>query len=84
MLKRESVSHGHLKKNYPDKKKGQEESKDEKKADAAVAEEGYESVDVCMVSSSTLYHEWVLDSGCTFHMCPIEHWFQNLKKYDGG
>lgn len=39
---------------------------------------------MCMISSSKLYQEWVLDSGCTLIYVSIEHWFQSLKKFDGG
>lgn len=28
--------------------------------------------------------EWVLDSGCSFHVCPIEGWFMRLREFDGG
>ncbi|KAL6340066.1 hypothetical protein AAG906_038901 [Vitis piasezkii] len=28
--------------------------------------------------------EWILDSGCSFHMCPIKAWFENFKEADGG
>ena len=28
--------------------------------------------------------EWILDSGCTYHMCPNKGWFSNFKELDGG
>ena len=26
---------------------------------------------------------WLLDSGCTYHMCPKREWFSTYKPYDG-
>ncbi|KAL8534076.1 hypothetical protein ACS0TY_010189 [Phlomoides rotata] len=68
---------GHLKKNYP------EMEDDIGIADAAVAADGYDSAEVLAISAERLEDEWVLDSGCTFHMCPNECWFKNLEKLDG-
>ena len=28
--------------------------------------------------------EWVLDSGCTYHMCPNKEWFSSFKELEGG
>ncbi|RVW26906.1 Glutamate receptor 2.1 [Vitis vinifera] len=28
--------------------------------------------------------EWILDSGCSFHMCPIKAWFEDFKEANGG
>ena len=33
-----------------------------------------------MVSSNTRDKEWILDSGCTFHMSPNKNWFIGLKE----
>jgi len=27
---------------------------------------------------------WLLDSECTYHMCPKREWFSTYKRYDGG
>ncbi|KAL8542762.1 hypothetical protein ACS0TY_003589 [Phlomoides rotata] len=69
---------GHLKKDCPEKKgnKGT--------ADAAVAEEGYDNAEVLTISADRIGDKWVLDSGCSFHMCPNECWFKDLEKMDGG
>ncbi|KAL8497127.1 hypothetical protein ACS0TY_020707 [Phlomoides rotata] len=61
---------GHLKKNCPEKKGNKGNT-----ADAAVAEEGYNSAEVLTISADRMNGEWVLDSGCSFHMCPNECWF---------
>ncbi|KAL8502281.1 hypothetical protein ACS0TY_021421 [Phlomoides rotata] len=68
---------GHLKKYCP------ENEDDNGTADAAVAADGYDSAEVLAISADRLDDEWVLDSGCTFHMCPNECWFKNLEKLDG-
>ncbi|KAL8527828.1 hypothetical protein ACS0TY_005596 [Phlomoides rotata] len=68
---------GHLKENCPKKKD------DNGTTDAAVAADGYDSAEVLAISADRLEDEWVLDSGCTFHMCPNECWFKNLEKLDG-
>ncbi|KAL8487260.1 hypothetical protein ACS0TY_023800 [Phlomoides rotata] len=57
---------GHLKKNCP------EIEDDNGTADAAVAADDYDSAEVLAISADRLKEEWVLDSGCTFHMCPNE------------
>ncbi|KAL8521619.1 hypothetical protein ACS0TY_011948 [Phlomoides rotata] len=67
---------GHLKKDCPEKKGN--------KGDTAVAEEGYNSAEVLTISADRMNDEWVLDSGCSFHMCPNECWFRDLEKVDGG
>ncbi|KAL8549453.1 hypothetical protein ACS0TY_008332 [Phlomoides rotata] len=68
---------GHLKKNCPEKED------DNGTADAAVAADGYDSAEVLAISADRLDDEWVLDSGCTIHMCPNECWFKNLENLDG-
>ncbi|KAL8543074.1 hypothetical protein ACS0TY_003814 [Phlomoides rotata] len=57
---------GHLKKNCPEKKGNKDTT------DAAVAKEGYDSTAVLTISEDKMDDEWVLDSGCSFHMCPKE------------
>ena len=39
-----------------------------------------------MLSISTEKHneEWILDSGCSFHMTPNMEWFSSYKEIDGG
>lgn len=27
---------------------------------------------------------WILDSGCTYHMCPNKEWFSNINMVEGG
>ena len=30
------------------------------------------------------FDEWILDSGCTYHMCPHKEWVFNFEEVDGG
>ncbi|KAH9655442.1 hypothetical protein KPL70_022326 [Citrus sinensis] len=72
---------GHFKKDCPEKKF----QKKEKDGDAAVVEEkGYESAGVCVATESKDKGKWVLDSGCTFHMCPYKNYLTEYHDLDGG
>ena len=52
--------------------------------DAAVILDGYDSAEVLNVAEVDSGKEWILDSGCSFHMCPIKAWFEDFKEADGG
>ena len=41
-------------------------------------------VEVLTVAVKQSSLEWVLDSGCTFHMCPNQNWFCSYNKIEGG
>ena len=45
-----------------------------------------DSCDVLMAESGKGKYSdaWLLDSGCTYHMCPKREWFSTYKLYDGG
>ena len=45
-------------------------NKTKDKGEASVASDGYDSADVLVVSDVDSGLEWILDSGCSFHMCP--------------
>ncbi|KAH9771354.1 Integrase catalytic domain-containing protein [Citrus sinensis] len=68
---------GHWKKNCPKLQNGKATS------DACVAEHDEES-DFSLVDMTLICHsdEWILDSGCTYHMCPNKGWFSNFKELD--
>ncbi|KAL8464383.1 hypothetical protein ACS0TY_034056 [Phlomoides rotata] len=57
---------GHLRRNCPEKKGNKDTT------DAAVAEKDYDSAEVLTISEDKMGDEWVLDFGCSFHMCPEE------------
>ncbi|KAG8488232.1 hypothetical protein CXB51_018792 [Gossypium anomalum] len=70
---------GHWKKKCPKLQKGKVTS------DAFVVEHDEES-DFSLVGMAMTCHtdEWILDSGCTYHMCPNKDWFSSLKELEGG
>ncbi|BBG99268.1 transposable element gene [Prunus dulcis] len=55
-------------------------------SEANVAKSGDEDFEFALASSSADGHstEWILDSGCTYHMCPIREWFSSFEELDGG
>ena len=40
--------------------------------------------EVLTVSDFSIDNEWIMDSGCSFHMCPDIDWFQNLNNKETG
>lgn len=45
--------------------------------------DGYDSADVLVASSSNSGEEWILDSGCSFHMSPNRELFVTLTEEHG-
>ncbi|KAH9782310.1 hypothetical protein KPL71_008845 [Citrus sinensis] len=75
----------HFKRDCPEKKNKQYKEQRSENGDAAVVEEeGYESAGVLIASDVDQKGKWVLDSGCSFHMCPFKHHFSEYQEYDGG
>ena len=69
------------KKDYPKLKKKKEKAVQ----DANIAVYASDDEFSLAVSYSTTYlNEWMLDSGCTYHMSPNREWFFDLKELDGG
>lgn len=50
----------------------------------ASSNEGYESSDMLVIGGSQQENEWILDSGCTYHMCPKRSWFSEYNQLSGG
>ena len=71
----------HIRRLSPERQKGNQESK-RKQAELVVVSDGYESSDALAVSSVDSEKEWILDSGCTFHMTPNKSWFEEFKQED--
>lgn len=63
----------------PERKKEQTEN-----GDISVASYGYDSSDVLVASNGDSGQEWVVDSGCSFHMTPNKHWIKYFKDSEGG
>ncbi|KAE8688065.1 hypothetical protein F3Y22_tig00111002pilonHSYRG00100 [Hibiscus syriacus] len=73
---------GHFKKNCPDrKKKYQEKPKDS--GEVSVVSDGYDSTKPLVITESESSKEWILDSSCSFYMCPHEDWFETLQLVSG-
>ncbi|GKV50375.1 hypothetical protein SLEP1_g57082 [Rubroshorea leprosula] len=73
---------GHFKKNCPKLK----EKKAEKSGDANIAScsDNLDDEDcVLSVSTNSSGEEWILDSGCSFHVCPRRDWFETYKPATG-
>lgn len=76
---------GHFKKDCPKRKRRFSESeKTHDPRDADIVEEGYESAEVLTISETDSSKDWILDSGCTFHLTPNKDWFEELNQEDGG
>ncbi|KAH9726310.1 hypothetical protein KPL70_008223 [Citrus sinensis] len=76
---------GHFKRDCPERKNKQYKEQRSENGDAAVVEEeAYKSAGVLIASDVDQEGKWVLDSGCSFHMCPFKHHFSEYQEYDGG
>ena len=77
---------GHVKADcYKLRNKRAAESNEEDVAGANLVDEGGD--DFLLVSTSDnskLTSEWILDSGCSFHMCPNREWFSTYSSVEGG
>ena len=74
---------GHFKRDCPDRKnKGKE--RHGKNGDAAVAseDEGYDSTGVLLASETQTNSKWILDSGCSYHMCPDQNLFTTYNVFN--
>ncbi|KAH9651061.1 hypothetical protein KPL70_026606 [Citrus sinensis] len=76
---------GHYIRDCFEKKKKESQ---EKSGDAAVASDdgsdGYQSADLLVASNSNTKGQWVIDSGCSFHLCPEKTLFYKYEAVDGG
>ena len=66
------------------KKEGNNNKKSGEADFVSDADSGYESADVLVASNVDSGQEWVLDSGCTFHMCPNKDLFYEFEEKVGG
>ncbi|XP_059671098.1 uncharacterized protein LOC132316642 [Cornus florida] len=91
------IKKGHIKWNFPKLKNKKKDKKDKKESKdkstsnssdiAGVAEESSSDVEnILSVSISDCHSssEWVLDFGCSYHMCPNRDWFSTYHFVDGG
>ncbi|KAH9718762.1 hypothetical protein KPL71_022343 [Citrus sinensis] len=76
---------GHFKRDCPDRKNKGKEGHG-KNGDAVVAseDEGYDSAGVLLASETQTNSKWILDSGCSYHMCPDQNFFTTYNAFNGG
>ncbi|KAL5573220.1 hypothetical protein UlMin_022817 [Ulmus minor] len=79
------------KKNYKGGKKGKSQNKGRSQSNgrndsraSAIATNNNNIGEVLDVSTQDHNEDWILDSGCTFHMCPTRDWFKEYREIDGG
>ena len=48
------------------------------------SDDGYQSADLLIASNASTEGQRVLDSGCSFHMCPYKSLFHEYESIDGG
>ncbi|KAK3010846.1 hypothetical protein RJ639_011525 [Escallonia herrerae] len=73
---------GHYRKNCPERKGKKKDNS--KTADPGVVEDNFDSADVLSVTISSSDGGWILDMGCSYHMCPNRNWFVTYRSFDGG
>ncbi|KAK3036784.1 hypothetical protein RJ639_030814 [Escallonia herrerae] len=73
---------GHYRKDCPERKRKKKDNS--KMADAGVVEDNSDGADVLSVTISSSDRGWILDTGCSFHMCPNRDWFVTYRSFDGG
>ena len=76
---------GHMKKNCPNDwvDKGKKKNADDTANSVTSADGDFESTLVVTPRKSST-DEWILDSGCSYHMCPNKDLFHTLTKANGG
>ncbi|KAH9697198.1 hypothetical protein KPL71_023512 [Citrus sinensis] len=76
---------GHFKRDCPERKSKQKEPKD-KSGNAAIATEetSFETTEVLVATKEKPQGQWVLDSGCAFHMSPNRSYFTRYQSCDAG
>ena len=72
---------GHLRRNCPDRKKGSESIFNN---DLANLSDGYVNSEVLTVSTNQENNEWIMDSGCSYHMTPRKELMFDFKPVNGG
>ena len=72
---------GHFRINCPERKKHQDVFLNSNSANLT---DGYETGKVLIVNIAKSNEEWIMDSGCTYHMTPREEFLFNLRKINGG
>ncbi|KAK3011203.1 hypothetical protein RJ639_011565 [Escallonia herrerae] len=73
---------GHYRKDCPEYKG--EKKDNSKTADAGGVEDNSNGADVLSVTISSSDGGWILDTSCSYHMCPNRDWFATYRSFDDG
>ncbi|KAK2970637.1 hypothetical protein RJ640_000867 [Escallonia rubra] len=73
---------GHYRKDCPERKGKKKDNS--KTADVGVVEDNSDGADVLLITISSSDRGWILDTGCSYHMCPNRDWFATYRSFDGG
>ncbi|KAK3003807.1 hypothetical protein RJ639_018965 [Escallonia herrerae] len=73
---------GHYRKDCLERKGKKKDNS--KTADAGVVEDNFDGADVHSITISSSDEEWILDTGCSYHICPNRDWFATYHSFDGG
>ena len=73
---------GHIRRICPDKQ--EEEEKPQAQGSFSIIDDGYDSAKVLTITLNQNHEEWVLDSGCTYHMRPRIDWFSSYQEVNSG
>ncbi|KAK3010670.1 hypothetical protein RJ639_011399 [Escallonia herrerae] len=73
---------GHYKKDCPERKGKKKDNY--KTANAGVVEDNSDGADVLSITISSSNGGWILDTGCSYHMCPNRDWFATYRSFNGG
>ncbi|KAK3006561.1 hypothetical protein RJ639_015634 [Escallonia herrerae] len=72
---------GHYRKDCPERKGKKKDNS--KVADAGVVEDNSDGADVLSVTINSSNRWWILDTGCSYHMCPNRDLFVTYRSFDG-
>ncbi|KAK3017138.1 hypothetical protein RJ639_006140 [Escallonia herrerae] len=73
---------GHYRKDCPEHKWKKKDNS--KTADVGVVEDNSDGPDVLSVTICSSDGGWILNMGCSYHMCPNRDWFVTYRSFDGG
>lgn len=74
---------GHLRRDCPLLKKGKATTGETSTTNVAKAEERDGDVYSALVAAEGLVDSWILDSGCSYHLCPHADWFHSYSSAKG-
>lgn len=71
------------KRDCPERRK-RPSNKNKDDGEARVDSHNYNTSEALMVTDNKLNNEWILEFECTFHMCPMKSWFEDLTESEAG